>query len=55
MTNEINTNGDKRISSKWLHPERYDYLIKAAKEENLSQTSILNDALKLREKSKETK
>lgn len=44
-----NTNGDIRMSVKYIHPEQYSYLLKICKEKNLTQTAIINQALKLHE------
>jgi len=48
---ETNTNGHKRISPKWLHPDQYAYLKNAAKDPHSTETSIINQALKLHEES----
>lgn len=44
---ETNSNGDKKISVKWIHPDNYDHLKETAKKLNLSETTIINQALKL--------
>jgi len=44
---KINKSGDYQISVKWIHEDLYHHLKKSAKEQNLSETAILNQALKL--------
>lgn len=47
---KINKRGDKQISPKFIQPDLFDYLKKTAKEKNLSETTIINQALKLHKK-----
>ena len=47
---ETNTNGHKRISPKWLHPDQFEYLKNITEKEHITETAIINQALKLHEK-----
>lgn len=44
---KTNTNGHIQISPKYLPPDLYDYLKKTAKEKNLTETAIIQEALRL--------
>jgi len=44
---KTNTNGHIQISPKYLPPDLYDYLKKTSKEKNLTETAIIQEALRL--------
>lgn len=46
-TMKKNQSGDIRISVKYIHEDNYIHLIESAKKQNLSETAVLNQALKL--------
>lgn len=41
-----NRNGHKQLSPKWLPPDLYDYIVRQAEKEGLSQTAIVVRAIK---------
>ena len=50
---ETNTNGDKKISVKWIRPDLYDYLKMVTKKLKISETTVINQALKLHKEQSE--
>jgi len=48
-----NTSGDKQISCKWLPPDLWQYLKDTAKRENLTETAVITQALRLHQESSE--
>jgi len=50
---KTNTNGDLKISPKWIHADLFEYLKKTAQEKHISETTIINQALKLHKEQSE--
>ncbi len=42
-----NSNGHKQLSTKWVHPDLYEYIVNSMKREGLSQTAVVSRAIKM--------